>query len=118
LDKDTCDTWWTNKDNFSEKDLSLYKEILMKTDSNYQNNDQSKNTPKSSAGKKWKDLVSKTRKEIKQQPKSGSGLMKYHENPIEYKYIDNLNQLHERLYYLYAQEKLVTIISITKKWVI
>jgi hypothetical protein len=31
--------------------------------------------------------------------------MKYHENPIEYKYINNLNQLQERLYYLYAQEK-------------
>jgi hypothetical protein len=104
LDKEAYDTWWTNKDNFTEKDLSLYKEILMKTHSNCQNNDTTKNTPKSSSGKKWKELVSKIWKEIKT-PKSGSGLMKYHENPIEYKYIDNPNQLQERLYYLCAQEK-------------
>ena len=30
--------------------------------------------------------------------------MKYHENHIEYKYIDNLKQLQERLYFLYAEE--------------
>jgi hypothetical protein len=67
LDKHTYDTWWTNKDNFTEKDLSLYKVILMKTDSIYQNKDLSKNTPNSSNSKKWKDLVSKIWKEIKQQ---------------------------------------------------
>ena len=39
IHKDTYDTWWTNKDNFIEKDLRSYKEILMKTRSIYQNND-------------------------------------------------------------------------------
>ena len=53
--------------------------------------------------KKWNELVTQIWKEIKL-PKSGSGLIKYHEEPIEYKYISNLQQLQERLYYIYAQE--------------
>jgi len=36
---------------------------------------------------------------------SGSGLVKYSNNPFEYKHIDNLKQLQQRLYYLYMQEK-------------
>jgi hypothetical protein len=82
----------------------LYKDILKKTRSIYQNNDPSTKKPKSSSGKKWNDLVSQIWKEIKP-PKLGAGLLKYHERPIEYKYISNLKQLQERLYYLYAQEK-------------
>jgi hypothetical protein len=40
--------------------------------------------------------------------KKGSGILKYNENPIEYKYIGNgedLNELKQRVDYLYAQEK-------------
>jgi len=29
----------------------------------------------------------------------------YHEDPIEYKYIDNLNQLMQHIYFIYAEEK-------------
>jgi hypothetical protein len=50
------------------------------------------------------EFVSKIWKEIKP-PKSGSGVIEYHEGPIEYKYIDNLNQLLQRLYFIYATEK-------------
>jgi phosphoribosylaminoimidazole-succinocarboxamide synthase len=39
LDKDTYESWLTNTDNFTEKDLNLYKEILKKTHSIYRNND-------------------------------------------------------------------------------
>ena len=39
----------------------------------------------------------------------------YHEVPIEYKYIDKPNQLMQRLYFIYAEGKPVTTISITKK---
>jgi hypothetical protein len=50
-------------------------------------------------------LVSKIWKEIKT-PKVGAGIIKkYHENPIEYKYIDNVNMLLQRLYFIYAEEK-------------
>jgi hypothetical protein len=35
----------------------------------------------------------------------GSGLTKYHEGPIEYKYIYNRDQLLQRLYFIYAEEK-------------
>jgi hypothetical protein len=104
-DKETYDTWWTSKDNFTEKDLSSYKEILVKTLSIYQHNDSSTKKPKSSISKKWNELVSKIWKEIKR-PKSGSGVIRYHEGPIEYKYIDDtLNQLLQHLYFIYAEEK-------------
>jgi hypothetical protein len=39
LDNDTYESWWSNKDNFKEKDYNLNKEILKKTYSNYQNSD-------------------------------------------------------------------------------
>jgi hypothetical protein len=55
MDQETYDTWWTNEDNFTEKDLRLYKDILMRTHSIYQNNDPSTGKPKSSMGKKWKE---------------------------------------------------------------
>jgi len=77
LDQETYDTWWTNKDNFTEKDLTSYKEILVKTHSIYQHNNPStkKKKPKSSSSKKWNDLISKIWKEIKT-PKFGIGLTK------------------------------------------
>jgi hypothetical protein len=42
----------------------MYKEILKKTYSIHQNKDPSLKVPKSSTGKKWKELVSQIRKEI------------------------------------------------------
>jgi hypothetical protein len=106
MDPETYDTWWTNKDNFTEKDLALYEEILVKTYSIYQHNNPSTTTKKnSSTGKKLKDLMSKIWKEFKT-PKHGSGITKkYHEGAIEYKYIDSLNKLLQRLYFIYAEEK-------------
>jgi hypothetical protein len=63
LGKDTYESWWINKDIFTEKDWNLYKEILMKTHSIYQNNDPSKK-PKSNCGKKCNDLIAPIWKEI------------------------------------------------------
>ena len=37
-------------------------------------------------------------------PKRGEGLKKYTETPIEYKYIENLNELLKRLYFIAAEE--------------
>jgi hypothetical protein len=90
---------WKVLTNFTEKDLHLYKDILMRTYSIYQNKDPSTGKPKSSMGKKWKDLLSKIWREINpaKSPKTGTGLMKHNEYPIEYKCIDNLSQLHQRL---------------------
>ena len=115
VDKETYDTWRTNKDNFTEKDLNSYKEILKKTYSIHQNNDPSSKIPKSSTGKEWKELVSQTWKEIKP-PKSGSGLIKYHDDPIEYKYVYNLSQLLQRLYFIYAEEKIGNNNYHNEKW--
>jgi hypothetical protein len=63
--------------------------------------------------KKWNDLVSNiwketntTPKSTKKSPKFGSGMTKkYHEGPVEYKYIENLNKLTQRLYFIYAEEQ-------------
>jgi len=97
LNHEVYKTWWTNKNNFTEKDLALYKEILVRIHSIYQLNDPSTKKPKSSSSKKWNELISEIWKEVKT-PKHGSGLTKqYHKGPIEYKYIDNLNQLLQRL---------------------
>ena len=105
LNQEVYKTWWTNKNNFTEKDLALYKEILVRTHSIYQVNDPSTKKPKSSSGKKWNELISEIWKEVKR-PKHGSGLTKqYHKGPIEYKYIDNLSQLLQRPYFIYAEEK-------------
>ena len=84
LDKETYNSWWTKKDNSTEKDINTYKEILQNTYSIYQSNDPSSKAPRSSKGKKWKELVSQIWKEIKP-PKAGSGLIKYHKTSIEYK---------------------------------
>jgi hypothetical protein len=104
LDKDTFKAWWTNLDNFTEEDYDTYKEILNVTNAVYQNNDPSSDKPKSSGGKKWNDLISPIWREFKSAKKSGSGLIKYHEGPVEYKYIDNLNELQQRVYFLMAEE--------------
>ena len=106
MDQETYNTWWTNKDNFSENDLASYKNILVKIHSIYQNNNPLKNKPKSSSSKKWNELVSHIWKETKTTPKTGSGLTKgYHEKPIEYRYVNSFNQLMQRLYFLHAEEK-------------
>ena len=52
MDQETYNTSWTKKFNFTEKDLCLCKEILMKINSIYQNNDPSTKNPKSSTSKK------------------------------------------------------------------
>jgi len=97
-------TWW-EKDHFREKDLNTCKEILKETYSIYQNNDPSSKAPKSCKSEKWKIFLSQIWKEIKTS-KFGIDLTKqYHEGPIEYKLIDNLNQLMQRLYFIYAEEK-------------
>ena len=45
------------KDNFTEMDLNMYKGILMKTHTIYQNNDPSTKNPKSSISKKLSELI-------------------------------------------------------------
>lgn len=87
---------------YTKEDWENYKEILINTNSLYQKNDPETGKPKSSIGSKWKQMIKPIWDEIKS--KKGSGLAKYKENPIEYKYISKINQLIERLQYLQAQE--------------
>lgn len=88
---------------YSEEDLKTYTEILWKTDSIFKNNDPFSGKPKSSRGNKYMNLIRpmwKNRDKIE-----GSGVKEYTENKIEYKYIDDLNELIKRMHYIYAQEK-------------
>lgn len=89
---------------FTVDDWNSYKSILLTTNSLYQKNDPSTGRPKSSAGLKWKVMIKKIWDEsIK--GNTGSGLKKYNEQPMEYKYISNLSELINRLLYIKAQEE-------------
>jgi len=90
---------------YDENDLENYRKIVISTNCMYANNDSSNNKAKSSVNAKWKKLLSPIWKD---RMKKGSGILKYNENPVEYKYIgngDDLNELKQRVDYLYAQEK-------------
>lgn len=87
---------------YTKEDWENYKKILINTNSLFQKNDPETGKPKSSVGSKWKQMIKPIWDEIKS--KKGSGLAKYNENPIEYKYVSNIKDLIDRLMYLQAQE--------------
>jgi len=91
---------------YNDNDLENYRKIVIATNCMYANNDSSNNKAKSSVNEKWKKLISPIWKDCM---KRGSGILKYNENPVEYKYIGNgkdLNELKQCVDYLYdAQEK-------------
>lgn len=83
---------------YNENDLRMYKEIL--SDSMYQNNDVSQGKPKSSSGAKWRILMSNIWKEFREN-KIGSGILKYMESPVEYKYVTKMNEILSRINHIY-----------------
>ena len=88
---------------YTEDDFKNYSRILLHTNSIYKNNDPTTKKPKSSKGDKYMNLVADiwhNRKNLE-----GSGIRKYNENKIEYRYVDNLNKLYNTMNYIYAQEK-------------
>lgn len=100
----------TKPDFFTKEDFENYEKILIETDSIYQNNDISKNKPKSSSSGKYNEMIKpiwqkksatspKKFKEKIPQNSTRKGLKKYTEDPIEYKYIHNLGELLKRLYF-------------------
>ncbi|KAE9521596.1 hypothetical protein AGLY_018007, partial [Aphis glycines] len=108
---------------YTQEDFNNYKEILITTDSIYQNNDKGPGRVKSSKGDKYNNMIADIWKELRaakqtendlQENKSnlksdfqkeGSGLKKYSEDQIEYKYIHNLSELLKRLYFIASEEK-------------
>src|SRR5436190_5498168 len=74
---------------YSDEDLENYSKILWKTNSIYKNNNPTAKKPKSSKGHKYINLI----KKIWENRVEGSGVKKYSENKIEYRYIDDLNKL-------------------------
>lgn len=88
---------------YTQDDLNNYSKILWDTNSIYKNNDPQTKKPKSSRGDKYMNLIkhiwdSKLNME-------GSGIRKYTENKVEYRFIDDLNKLDGIINYIYAQEK-------------
>ena len=89
-------------DFYSEEDLENYTKILWQTNAIYKNNDPSTNKPKSSRGDKYKNLIRpiwNSKNTIE-----GSGVKKYNENKIEYKIIDNLNDLDRTINFILSEE--------------
>lgn len=100
-----------NKDQYEEEDYENYKQILFQTDCLYERYDP-KLKARSNRGDKWNKLVKyiwaekfETIKKGRLHSYTGSAIKKYSEKPIEYKYIDNLSQLINRLYYIASQEQ-------------
>lgn len=101
---------------YTAKDLENYKQLLFRTDAIYHNNNKETGHVKSSKGTKYLHLIKKLWDESRPTDElswdfghtsiqTGSGLKQYTDAPIEYKYIENLNQLLQRLYYIAAQEQ-------------
>ena len=90
---------------YTEDDLKIYKQILIVTDSMYQKNDKNTKKPKSSTSYKWKEIIKSIWDEYTGKPKIGSGVLNYHDGQIEYRYIDNVKQLIDRLVLIDAEER-------------
>ncbi|KAE9523186.1 hypothetical protein AGLY_016419 [Aphis glycines] len=104
----------TRPEYYTEDDFKIYKEILIETDSIYQNNDKSTGRAKSSGGAKYVSMISNIWKEINEKKRPitkpttkpiGEGLRQYTDDRIEYRYIDNMKQLTDRLQLIAAEER-------------
>ncbi len=112
-----CYSEYASPDNYTQKDFDNYKDILLQTDSLYQNNNKGSGYVKSSRGDKYRKMIAniwhslpdkdkkKLTKEDEESKKEGGGLGKYSEDQIEYKYIHNLRELLNRLYFIASEEK-------------
>jgi len=116
-----CYSVYATPNHYTERDFDNYKDILIQTDSMYQNNDKNSGNVKSSKGEKYLKMIkpiwhslpenvakkdkNKLAKENDETEKEGEGFKKYTENPIEYKYIHNLSELLKRLYFIASEEK-------------
>lgn len=93
---------------YDSNDLDIYKRILISTESIFHNNDRATNRVKSSRSEKYMKIVSKVWSEYKEGrglKKTGRGLKKYSDSPIEYKYITNFDELLKRLSFINSEEK-------------
>jgi len=72
----------TRPECYTDDDFEIYKQMLIETDSIYQNNDKSTGRAKSSGGAKYTSMISKIWKEISEKKRPitkpiGDGLVKY-----------------------------------------
>ncbi|KAF0702614.1 Uncharacterized protein FWK35_00030380, partial [Aphis craccivora] len=100
----------TRPEYYTEDDFKMYKEILIETDSIYLNNDKSTGRAKSSGGAKYVSMISNIWKEINEKKRpitkpKGESLRQYTNDRIEYRYIDNIKQLTDRLQLIAAEER-------------
>jgi len=89
---------------FTEDDFEKYKDILIKTNAIYRNNNPATRRPKSSGSWKWVNIVSGIWKEFKQHPTFGKGLLVDTNNAVEYKYVDDIDKLCDRIQFIQAEE--------------
>lgn len=96
------DNQFIESDLYTDKDWNTYKNILITTNSIYQRNDIRTKKPKSSVSDKYTKMIAPIWRSLN---KTGGLLKKYSDQPIEYKYIDNLNQLLNRLNFIASEER-------------
>jgi len=100
---------------YTSNDWQSYKDMLLMTNSMFQKNDPTTRRPKSSSGQKWRKMIKPIWDEVIKPPGPieqnidsdafiGSGLIRYHDGPVEYRYIKDLNELINRLNFIYAEE--------------
>ena len=88
---------------FDQTDLENYSKILFDSNAIFKNNDPDTRKVKSNRSDKYVNLVKKiwdSRKDFE-----GSGIRKYSEDHVEYRYINDLNELIKRMNFIYAKEK-------------
>lgn len=100
---------------YTANDWQSYKDLLFMSNSLFQKNDPSTKRPKSSQGQKWRKMIkpiwdeamkptSQIEQNLDTDVVTGSGLKRYHDGPVEYRYIKNLNELINRLNFIHAEE--------------
>ena len=85
---------------YTDQDYEHYKEILIKSDALYQNNDPTQKRVKSSSGAKYNNLI----KPIWSQIKTGSGIKQYNTLPKEFVWVDDVRKLVDRLLVIAGEE--------------
>lgn len=94
---------------FTLQDYNNYRDIMVKTNAMYRNNDPKSRRPKSSGGWKWVNLLSDMWRDLKPGKGyppmfTGKGLLVDTNNPVEYRYIDDVEKLSDRLRFIQAEE--------------
>lgn len=98
---------------YTDEDLENYKEIAIKTHLIFKDYDPNTNQVRSNVGEKWNKIFKglwaeqkKHRTKSVTSPKTGMGIIKkYNEKPVEYVWMNDVQELIDRLLVIHGEEK-------------